>query len=573
MATKSLFFKDSADRIQAMLFAIDHTPDSSPAALGLSIAVREMTRAWLLHTRQESPIAYVETPSGRQAFIDLVQNVRPEKAAQCALIDPFVNPEGLRGINGLFTPDPDMARAAWRRAAMGCDHILCGLVHSMSGQAVAQAMANLLLAPTQEGDALICPSRAIRNAVLALWETQTAYLDERFGAAHACRIETPIISLGVDAGKFAALAAPALRAAQRAALNIAEDEVVILFHGRLNFATKAHPLPLLLSAAKAARLSGKKLRVVFYGYFLPREEMEGRFRSLIADFAGAVRCSIVLNDDPRFPHAFWAGADIFASLVDNVQESFGLAPIEAMACGLPAVVTDWDGYRDGVRDGQDGFLIPTLMPPVDAGAAIALAYFNARHYGAYLMGAAQSTAIDTDAAARAFALLANGEGLRRRMGESGRERVRAAYDWSVIIPAYEALWSDLAMRRKAAASPAPLPAHWGAVALDFPNPFAVFGGFASRALASEDILIPAMGEQDVALILRHDMNLFAPDLILPAPLLRTLIEAVRAHPAGITIGELLTVAPPLERQRMWRAIGWLLKHGIATRADQRGTSL
>ena len=45
-------------------------------------------------------------------------------------------------------------------------------------------------------------------------------------------------------------------------------------------------------------------------------------------------------------------ADI--ALVDNLRD-LGLAVAEAMAAGLPLVVSDWNGYRDLVRDGMDGF--------------------------------------------------------------------------------------------------------------------------------------------------------------------------------------------------------------------------
>ena len=51
----------------------------------------------------------------------------------------------------------------------------------------------------------------------------------------------------------------------------------------------------------------------------------------------------------------WSSADIFSSLSDNIQETFGITPIEAMASGLPVVVSDWDGYRDSVRHGVDGY--------------------------------------------------------------------------------------------------------------------------------------------------------------------------------------------------------------------------
>ena len=46
---------------------------------------------------------------------------------------------------------------------------------------------------------------------------------------------------------------------------------------------------------------------------------------------------------------------MFCSLPDSVEETFGIVPIEAMAAGLPVVVSDWDGYKDTVRDNVDGF--------------------------------------------------------------------------------------------------------------------------------------------------------------------------------------------------------------------------
>ena len=44
--------------------------------------------------------------------------------------------------------------------------------------------------------------------------------------------------------------------------------------------------------------------------------------------------------------------DVFVSLSVHQDENFGYAPIEAMACGVPAVVTDWGGYRDSVVHGE-----------------------------------------------------------------------------------------------------------------------------------------------------------------------------------------------------------------------------
>jgi glycosyltransferase involved in cell wall biosynthesis len=55
--------------------------------------------------------------------------------------------------------------------------------------------------------------------------------------------------------------------------------------------------------------------------------------------------------------AVWAQADI-ACLPTFYPEGTPKALIEAAACGLPIVATDWPGCREIVRDGENGFLVP-----------------------------------------------------------------------------------------------------------------------------------------------------------------------------------------------------------------------
>ena len=53
-----------------------------------------------------------------------------------------------------------------------------------------------------------------------------------------------------------------------------------------------------------------------------------------------------------------AAADLFCSPADNLQETFGLSVLEAMASSLPVVASDWNGYRDLVEHGSTGWLVP-----------------------------------------------------------------------------------------------------------------------------------------------------------------------------------------------------------------------
>jgi glycosyltransferase involved in cell wall biosynthesis len=85
--------------------------------------------------------------------------------------------------------------------------------------------------------------------------------------------------------------------------------------------------------------------------------------------------------------------DVFA--LSSRFEGAPFSPLEAMRAGIPVVLTDVVGSHDAVEDGISGLLVPPADPPAMA--------------------------------ARIVELLGDPE-RRRRMGEAGRERVRANFD-------------------------------------------------------------------------------------------------------------------------------------------------
>ena len=529
---------------------------------GLDVAVNNFLSAYFRHGSQRPFICRPTDIASFDHFKALAEATGLDSEKQCLGLDPRYPRLNLEKMSVLFRPDPLTVDLIWRRQQLdGKGFSTCGLVHTMSGERIARAVGELCLAPSDANDALICPSEAIRDAVQNLWQIQNEYLNHHFGTQHRCPVQTPIIPLGIDTERFIRRTNPEHRITQRESLGIAPDEIVILFVGRLSFATKAHPLPLFMAAERAAVTLKQKIRLVLFGYYKPKD-MEMHFRELAADIAKSVKIDFIMNDDTRFPEGLWAAADIFTSLSDNIQESFGLTPIEAMAAGLPAVITDWDGYRGGVRPDIDGYLIPTIAPPAKAGLAIAEAYYNEENYGISLMGVAQSTAIDIDACANAFIALAKDENKRRQFSDNARRRARDTYDWKNIIKAYETLWRELAEQRAALPRQTAVPHNWQAMHPSFPNPLQMFNRFPSRILGLEDRIKVVLSSDETALILSHEMNFFIPELLVNKASMQELIDAVRRSPTPPYIQDILGTFPAEQEDRLWRCIGWMLKHGI-----------
>ena len=149
----------------------------------------------------------------------------------------------------------------------------------------------------------------------------------------------------------------------------------------------------------------------------------------------------------------FAASDLALSLVDNVQETFGLAVAESMAAGLPVVASDWDGYRDSVRNGVDGFLIPTSWISSAESISPGLGWLHQIGlipYTAFAGSLSQLVRVDMDAALSAIKLLLQDKLLRQKMGAAASARARERFDREVISKKYQDLFDLLSVERRRA---------------------------------------------------------------------------------------------------------------------------
>lgn len=553
----------------AILYAPDGYDTSRKKLMGRHAAGEGFLQGLVRHGRQDRLVAVTQTAADAEAF-------RRHVAALGATVPAeAIGAEDLRplgGIGCLMLPGPDLSAFAWRRRRAGEARAfsLVGITHTISSAGAMDAICATLTTPVQPWDALICTSRPVRAAAIRLLRGEAAYLKRRLGATRLEGPELPVIPLGVDGAALAP--SPAARAAWRARLGIAEGEVAVLFHGRLSFHAKAHPLPLFVALGRAAAATGVRTHLVLSGWFadeVQRRAFEQGARALMP----GVRTHLVDGRLPEVRAGIRSAADVATLLSDNIQESFGLVPVEAMAAGLPVVASDWDGLRDTVEQSVTGFRVPTVM----AGPGVDLAD---RHdagldpYDHYIAGVAQFTAVDVAAAEAAFAALLRDPGLRARMGEAGRRRVAETYDWSVVIAEYRKLWAALAERRAAARDERAAPMPGEERVPRRPDPTALFADFPSSRLTPETRLVlgPGADASRLRALVEVPGVAMRRDLLPSLQTLEAVLARLREGPA--TAGILVADLPPERAARLHRALGWLMKLDLVRveRAEDRMTA-
>ncbi|MFH8795984.1 glycosyltransferase family 4 protein [Streptomyces sp. NPDC017941] len=335
--------------------------------------------------------------------------------------------------------DGDLATAVKLRARYAARRYpITATPHVLSYPELAHEWAlRLLLADTVPCDAVICTSESARRSAHNLLEAVAANLRTHHGADLGFRGRLDVIPLGVDTEALR----PGGREAARAALGVPPDAFVLLWLGRFAFDDKADLLPLVTTFRQlVADHPERELLLLLAGGGPPRW---GRtLRDWAARLGVADRVRIVEPVRPADRRTFYAAADLFVSPVDNVQETFGITVVEAMACGLPHVVSDWDGYRDTVVHGRTGLLVPTYWSPTGDEAYARQGLYDSGDLPEHFL-LAQSTVVDPQALRAALHTLISDDDLRARMGDASRRRALTHYSWPRVIGAHERLWAEL----------------------------------------------------------------------------------------------------------------------------------
>jgi len=386
---------------------------------------------------------------------------------------------------------------------------------------------------------LICTTPTAQAAIESMFGHLSA------GQPHFTAPATTLIPLGISVDDPGGS-----RQQSRAHLSIDPEAFVVLCLGRFSLQSKMDLLPVLQLASRTA---GKLKRPLLF--ILAGASGDGGYAAFIREQIRFQNLSPLVRldldpDDTRKAHLLCA-ADVFLSLSDNIQETFGIAPIEAMAMGLPVVVSDWDGYRHVVEDGVSGLLVPTrsLAPDASWDAMLALRDMNLIHM---FMG--QTTAVDLDVACEHLVRLAGNPALWGRLSEGARRRARS-FEWKNVIAQYIRLWQEMrASRAVAGKNDVQLPVQSSA-----PCPSAFFAGYPTAHLRAEDrFRATARGK---ALLDGQGPNFFynATDEFLDLSLMTAIVAPCLE---GSSVGQLTaTLDAPGGALQIHQNILWLYKQG------------
>ena len=392
---------------------------------------------------------------GRQiASISFRKALEDDGDTNLYLIPAEIPCSALRDKNppweGLFIGDPNLYPYAEERLWGDPKRLsLIGITHTLSTPAPLRIIPKLPHAPLYKWDALICTSIAAKNAIETIWNHSDEILYQR-GGKPAERPQLPIIPLGVDANS---LLPKCSRREARRRLNIPDDAVVVLWRGRFELHCKAHHGSTFSALAHAsASVPKKKWVLLMYGTAV-MPSIPKALKEAAQDLCPQVDVRLLNGHDIELGDLARCASDIALSLVDCLQETFGLAPVEAMAAGLPVVVSNWDGYRDTVVEGRTGYLIDThSFEPGWNNIENLQAAINENSLNQVSTIISSQIVVNTLQAGKALAKLAESPTMAVAMGALGQQRVRELYDWSSILGRYKDMLDELKLLRMHALS-------------------------------------------------------------------------------------------------------------------------
>jgi len=319
----------------------------------------------------------------------------------------------------------------WREVGITGAAPLTAMQH---GYPEIRGLFELLFYDVRPSDTFICSANAGRSVIADMLDN----LSDRLGLDVSKRLPMhfEVVPYGVDVDTFRPRRD---RPKLRRQFGLPQNAMIVLVLGRMSPAWKGDVLPLLGAFRRVQRArSRKNLLLVLAGYFRDDENYQRVVTHFIGELGLGESVMVLGNVEPSRRHLLLAAADVSVSVSEFLGENFGLVPLEAMACGVPQIVSSWNGYRDTVVDGKTGFCVRTSWAKWDGDLGGASPFLG--HVAGWVAG--QTVALDTRELEARLGTLVDDASLRASMAVESRRRAERDYAWPKIIPQFEQIWSE-----------------------------------------------------------------------------------------------------------------------------------
>ncbi len=297
-----------------------------------------------------------------------------------------------------FISDINIERMLHFRNLNNYSFPVIGLIHSL-GIPLAFQQLTKIFPIMKSNDAFICPSHHTK-------ETLT-----KFGCPENQSI---VIHFGYD--KFQFFPLKGSQAALRKKLKLPEKKTIMLLLTRLTPCLKMDFTPLIRLLPELVK-ENPKLKLYIVGTITDKKYVS-QLKKYIKQLNLSKHVSWCTKPNQNKIVQYYQAADFFVSLSDAAGETYGLTITEAMACGLPVIISDFSGYEMHFDDAEEGFYIPTTSGSIDLDKPFY--YHDLASYGDIY---AQSIALDKDILKDKILALSKSKRLRSAMGKKAREKV------------------------------------------------------------------------------------------------------------------------------------------------------
>lgn len=466
---------------------------------------------------------------------------------------PFVLHEGgltaLHNFNEPFLHTSGYARSTFARKLLPITCTAYGFSYQTQ---LPQFLTNLLLVPTYPCDALITTTEVAKRALHRVLDRIESDLREGHGISLDRGFEIHVIPYGVPMDVFK----PRDRSETRRQLELPTDRVLVLYTGRIDPASKTDIVPLLLAFRRVVARHPGRVMLILAGQ---TTHLTANLHEIIGQLG--IGLHVIHRTDLPYVSLplYYSAADIFVSLSDTLQENFGLTPVEAMASGLPVIVSDWAGYQETVLHGKTGFKVPTRWLGCDDDLCLLAPLY---HWREDHLALAQSVAIDIEATANFLDTLVRDASLRTQLGANARRHVIENFSSERYAERSWQLWRELSRIAGELSVSLPSPSRWLR-----PGYFEDFQEFSSDTVDSSACLglteagnLVCKGKEPL-LVIRNPRQLLAADLLMK------ILRAVRfagfvRQPMGLDALEGMLEKRNVPATVTRRHVMWLMKYDL-----------